>query len=240
MRIPRHMHERAYLSFVRGGSFSERMGRRSRFCAPGMFLITPPGDPHTEDMNRVPVVSLNVEFGPTWLATLVEHGFPLDHPTEGRFMEVFSAGSRILDELRHHDADSALAIECVTWELLVGIASHRLPVERAEPRWMRHAREEVDFAMQPPSLASIAQRAGVHPVHFATTFRRLHGCSLGEYSRRRRLIAACALLREHKLSLSQIAQRAGFTDQAHFTRTLKRFTGMTPREYRTFLAFKTD
>ena len=50
-------------------------------------------------------------------------------------------------------------------------------------------------------------------------------------------------LARHQLSerhrpLSQIAAEAGFADQSHFTRTFKRFTGLTPRQYRTFLAFK--
>jgi AraC-like DNA-binding protein len=32
-------------------------------------------------------------------------------------------------------------------------------------------------------------------------------------------------------SLSEIAFDLGFYDQAHFTRTFKRFAGMTPKEY---------
>ncbi len=92
--------------------------------------------------------------------------------------------------------------------------------------------------------ARIAERAGVHPVHpvhpvhFAVVFRRFHGCSLGEYARRRRLTAARAKLADRQLSLSQVAYESGFADQSHLSRTFKRYTGMTPRQYRTFLAFK--
>ena len=38
---------------------------------------------------------------------------------------------------------------------------------------------------------------------------------------------------------ARLAAEAGFADQSHLTRVFKRFTGLTPREYRTFRAFKT-
>jgi AraC family transcriptional regulator len=76
-------------------------------------------------------------------------------------------------------------------------------------------------------------------MHLAATFRRHYGCSLGEYLRRRRVATARELLTNPDLPLTEIAFAAGFSDQSHLTRTFKRFTGMTPLQYSTFLAFKT-
>ena len=80
----------------------------------------------------------------------------------------------------------------------------------------------------------------MHSVHFAATFRRFLGCSLGEYQRRRRFEYARQKLADRSMTLAEIAASAGFADQAHLTRTFKRFSGMTPAAYRTFLGFKTE
>jgi AraC family transcriptional regulator len=76
-------------------------------------------------------------------------------------------------------------------------------------------------------------------VHFAVCFRRFYGCSAGEYLRRIRFEQACRMLKQPHASLAEIAHATGFADQSHFTRFLKRITGLTPGEYRTFLSFKT-
>jgi AraC family transcriptional regulator len=46
-------------------------------------------------------------------------------------------------------------------------------------------------------------------------------------------------LQLYPIPLALVAAEAGFADQSHLTRTFKRFTGMTPGRYRTFLLFKT-
>lgn len=108
------------------------------------------------------------------------------------------------------------------------------------PHWLADARELLDATwQQAPTLRGLATQAGVHPVHFAAAFRRHHGCSTGEYLRRKRLQFARKQLANRELSLAQIASDAGFADQSHFTRAFKRFAGVTPGHYRTLLAFKT-
>ena len=62
---------------------------------------------------------------------------------------------------------------------------------------------------------------------------------MGEYARRRRLDYARRQLADPDRPLAQIAADAGFADQSHLTRVFKRFTGLTPGQYRTFLPFKT-
>ena len=127
----------------------------------------------------------------------------------------------------------------MTWEILFALSGEPA-APRVAPRWLRSARDLLDGRFdQPVSLRGLAQEAGVHPVYFAAAFRRFHGCSVGEYLRRRRLQYARRRLADPKVSLAQVAAEAGFADQSHFTRTFKRFTGMTPNRYRTFLLFKT-
>ena len=144
--------------------------------------------------------------------------------------------------LRHvrRGGEPGLAIESLTAEILARVGGAATPRDRQMPGWLRGVRDLVDAAPgEPPSLAAIAGAVGVHPVYLAQTFRRFCGCSLGEYARRQRLERARRLVAAGHVPLAQIAAAAGFADQSHFTRTFKRFTGVTPRYYRTFLAFKT-
>jgi AraC family transcriptional regulator len=109
------------------------------------------------------------------------------------------------------------------------------------PRWFANARELLDVCFDAaPSIHELAAEAGIHPVYFAAAFRRYAGCSVGDYVRRRRIEYARRRLADRDVPLSDLALEAGFADQSHLTRTFKRFTGMTPAQYRTFLRFKTN
>ena len=241
LRVPRHEHEHAYLSVIRDGSFTERYGRRTRLPAPGVLLVNPPGEAHSERMDAHPVSSLNIELGAGWLRELFELGSPLDRPAAVRHEAIVPLGRRLLREVTRRDGDSALAVESLTWELLhVALGRRPFPTERVRPRWLRDLRDHIDGALdRPPAVRTLAREAGVHPVHFAAVFRRFYGCSLGEYARRRRLDAARTRVADPDVPLSQVALELGFADQSHFTRTFKRFTGMTPGQYRTLLRLKT-
>lgn len=206
-----------------------------------MLLVNAPGEAHSEDMDAHPVSSLNIELSSIWLRELFELGAPLDRSSELQSEQVTSLGRRLLSEAHRQDPDSGLAIEGLTWEILNAALRRPLPAfDSTAPRWLRDVRDLIDDALaRPPALRALAREAGVHPVHFAVVFRRQYGCSLGEYFRRRRLDAARKRVADPGASLSQIAFDLGFADQSHFTRVFKRCTGMTPQQYRTFLAFKT-
>jgi AraC family transcriptional regulator len=240
-RLSRHSHETAYFCLNHGvGTYEEEYGRRRRSCRPGMLVVHPPGEVHSQN-HLGAVASLNVEVGPAWLRRVTELEGPLDQPTEFRGCEIGAAGFQLFREFRNADQDSPLAIESLCWEILVASLDNRDQAAGVgRPRWLVEARDLLDAGIREPlTLKGIAREAGVHPVHFAATFRRFYGCSVGEYLRRRRLRYARRKLAVLELPLAQIAIDAGFADQSHLTRTFKRFTGMTPGRYRTFLRFKT-
>lgn len=57
------------------------------------------------------------------------------------------------------------------------------------------------------------------------------GLSPKEFNNIIRIQAALEELKTNG-SLTSLAYQLGFADQAHFTRTFKRFTGLTPKGYR--------
>jgi len=62
-------------------------------------------------------------------------------------------------------------------------------------------------------------------------FTRKFGLSPSRYLRNLRCVSAKALMREG-LTVAQVAQELGFSDQAHFTREFKKIHGITPGRYR--------
>lgn len=241
-RLPRHGHELAYFCVNHGGTYTEEYGRRRRrVCGPGMVVFHPAGEMHRQVHQGAPVASLNVEVGAAWLNRMAEFAGPLDQPAEFCADEIAAAGLQLLREFQSADTDSALAIESLCWEILAASLDRRQPASpAATPRWLREARDSLQARLgESPTLRGLAEEAAVHPVYFAATFRRFYGCSVGEYLRRERLRRARRELADPDRSLAEVAADCGFADQSHFTRTFKRFTGLTPGAYRTFLPFKT-
>jgi len=101
------------------------------------------------------------------------------------------------------------------------------------PAWLLRAKELLRYSVgTPPTIEALALSTGVHPAHLSREFRRQFGCTLGEYGRQIRIDQAKSQLITTKLPLAEISLRLGFSDQAHFSRTFKRYTGFSPLEYR--------
>jgi AraC family transcriptional regulator len=104
---------------------------------------------------------------------------------------------------------------------------------RIDQTRLRRALDHVSANLEEEiTLAQLAHVAGVSVFHFARTFTRAMGVSPGRYISRMRLEKAMAETAAGKLSLAEIAFRAGFSSQASFTRAFCRVTGLTPGEYR--------
>ncbi|HKW40044.1 MAG TPA: AraC family transcriptional regulator [Gemmatimonadales bacterium] len=78
------------------------------------------------------------------------------------------------------------------------------------------------------TVAMLAGEVGLSPAHFARAFKQALGRAPHEFLLHLRLERARQLLELPRASLSDIAQRTGFADQAHFTRLFKRAYGITP------------
>ena len=95
---------------------------------------------------------------------------------------------------------------------------------------LRYIREHLHATLTLRDLAAVAH---LSPYHFARRFKESTGLSPHRYIIARRIERAKELLRgEEELTLAQVAARAGFWDQGHFTRHFKRLVGVTPRRFR--------
>lgn len=82
------------------------------------------------------------------------------------------------------------------------------------------------------SLKTLAIKLNVSPSYLGTIFRRQTGYYFNDYLAEIRLKKAAELLESTDLKIKDIVDRTGFSSQAYFTRTFKRFYNVSPASYR--------
>ncbi|WP_276947717.1 helix-turn-helix transcriptional regulator [Acetatifactor muris] len=83
------------------------------------------------------------------------------------------------------------------------------------------------------SVAGIAEKFGYHPSYLTAVFKRYSGCTITEYLNRQRIRVAKNLLTSMpKLSLAEISEQTGISDEKYFMRLFKRYEGVTAAAYR--------
>lgn len=232
--IPWHTHDTPTICCVLEGGFVESSRGSSLTCTPATIKFVPAGERHSDRFNLGPARGILIEIDDYRRDTLKPYASVLDQPTNLHGGPAWIVATRLVSELQLMDNVSPLAIEGLVLELLA-VAS-RIEDRRARgnaPRWLRLAEEMIEARLTSQiELAAIAGAAGVHPVTLARSFRRVHGCTIGEYIRRRRVERAIEQLRVSPSSLAEIALHNGFADQSHFSNVFRRYTGVTPSQFR--------
>jgi AraC family transcriptional regulator len=106
-----------------------------------------------------------------------------------------------------------------------GMAPHKL--RRAIKFITDNLEQEQDIA-----LAVVAKKVGMSRYHFSRAFKQSMGLSPINYIAQQRIERAKKLLAETDLPIAEIALRAGFSGQSHFTTFFRRLVGATPRSFR--------
>ncbi|MCC5668620.1 AraC family transcriptional regulator [Nostoc sp. CHAB 5784] len=81
-------------------------------------------------------------------------------------------------------------------------------------------------------LADIAELVGVSQYYFCHLFKQSVSITPHKYLTQQRIERAKLLLKNQELSIAEIAQECGFTDQSHLTKHFKRLVGITPKAMR--------
>ena len=221
-RVHRHVHPHSRFVLVLAGAITEIRGD-TQSHGPSMLLFRRAGEPHAYVVSRAGASCLIVDLADEWLARATLHAPVLQQSASFRGGFVLHLAHRLHGEFRLRDEVSRLAIESITLGVLAEASRRAAKAsERPVPAWLRQARALVD----------VARLVGVHPVHLARTFRRVHQITFAGYVRHVRIEFARRELAASGAALGDIAVAAGFCDQSHFSRLFKRYTGQTPAEYR--------
>jgi AraC family transcriptional regulator len=82
------------------------------------------------------------------------------------------------------------------------------------------------------SLLELARIAGVSPSHLKTLFKQTTGMAVHRYVIRARVQYAAGLLQRDGACLADVALQAGFANQSHLARCMRRIMGLTPGQLR--------
>lgn len=229
-----HVHERGCFAVMLDGSFDVVFRTASHACPPTSVHTEPVAERHANRIGRAGAHVVVVQPDPARDELLRPFAPMMDRVTQRLHAGIAGLAGRITMELEAPDAAAPLVLQALALEMLaVGVRTGADRHDARPPAWLLRVQEYLHaHRLDTPCLADIAAVAGVHPAHLARAFRRHFRTTPGAYVRRLRLDWAAAQLVESRDSLAAIAGRAGFADQAHFTRAFGRYAGVSPGRYR--------
>lgn len=147
-------------------------------------------------------------------------------PVHTRFAEFF---------VPQRPAALGLRIQALLACLFADLVAEAPTVEPASiPPWLEGALGYLETHHQrDPSLAEVARRVGITPIHLQRSFTTAVGVTPRLWMERRRMEAARRLLVDRAMSVSAVARDCGYADAFHFSRVFRRFHGLSPRQWRT-------
>lgn len=147
-------------------------------------------------------------------------------------LQAAQATQSVAERLYAESLTNALAVHFL--KRYVGAEPIDSPISSGlPPHKLRRAIAYIDEHLeQELSLARIAAVTHTSVTHFLRLFRHDTGMTPHQFVIWRRIARARQLLVDTELSLSEIGNRVGFTDQSHFIAVFRKHVGLTPRLYR--------
>lgn len=82
-----------------------------------------------------------------------------------------------------------------------------------------------------PDISSLAREVGMSEPKMRKLFKQTFGKGVFEYYQSMRMQEAARLLKEKRLTVSEVGYQLGFTNLSHFSRVFEQHTGMKPKKY---------
>jgi AraC family transcriptional regulator len=192
---------------------------------------------------RTALETLAVEIGPGFAEAVLREPGPASgiRPVLGA-QDAFTTHVllALAEEARVGGAMSALRAEALAAALVASLASREIgppPPVPQQPdlpspklrRVLDHVANRLDT---PLTLQRLADLAEMDLFRFVRAFKQTTGLSPHRYIVEARIARAKDLLRDGRISITEIALRTGFATPSHFSVTFRRITGTTPRAFR--------
>jgi AraC-like DNA-binding protein len=233
----RHSHDAFAVGAILAGVGGYQCRGQRHALPAGTLSLMNPEEPHTGHAESPRLVYRMLYIEEARLPALLGRkrlpdGFRSLNPTDDG--QVAAGLARLAQEFERGDA-LALESELLAVLELVFVrhgglrAARPAPLDGGVTAFVRDYLEaHYAEAVSLEQLAGLVQR---HPRHLIEAFRRAYGVPPHTYLLQRRVREAKRLLLSEQAPLA-VALSLGFYDQAHFAGTFKRFTGVTPGQFR--------
>lgn len=108
----------------------------------------------------------------------------------------------------------------------------KYPIHTNDIKAVYALREELLNSIdKPPQLDVLATKVNMSVSKLGKVFKQIFGDSIYNYYQKLRMQEAAFLLREEKLSVSEVGYQLGFSNLSHFTRLFEKHIGVKPKKY---------
>ncbi len=224
-----HYHENPHICFLLQGEDIESRNNLSYQRKTGDIYFYYAGETHASISRKRISKNTNIEFGKTFLGKYEFSESQIDRAVKDNLEAKFLI-LKMQQEMLIDDNCSQLTIETLLLNLInySKKSSHQSP-----PKWVQLVDDLLnDKWNQQITLQELSMATEKHPITISKHFRKYFSCTLGEYLRKLKIDKSIPLIKNSRMSLTEIALHCGFADQSHFTRNFKQMTGFSPKEFR--------
>jgi len=239
LTFPLHLHPQLELYLCISGESAVTVRSQTRILTAGHLAVIFPNEIHsytalTPDASAVLVIC-DLAYTGGYTDTLLLH-----HPIDP-FLEPAKIHSNVLyavqemcSERTLHEKSSVYApfIQLILARILPCLTLQRSKSSDHQELTYQIANYINEHFREPLTLGLLAQKRGMSKYHLSHLFSEKIGQSFLSYLASIRLSYACSRLAETDISVTDIAEEAGFESQSTFFRSFKEHLGITPLKYR--------
>lgn len=160
------------------------------------------------------------------------HNCATDHELLEKGMIIYDALYSWAKHLRH-EKHTEQPFEHLLLDVLKTFIKSRAK-RKNMPAWVQEIKEIIqDHIDTSLTLKEISKDLDINPSYLSREFsKHFDNLSFGDYIRKQRIEKALQLMNDNSYTLTDISYLTGFSDQSHFTRIFKSYTGSSPSTYR--------
>jgi AraC family transcriptional regulator, arabinose operon regulatory protein len=232
--------ETVFIYCAGGHGWCEMVGRRHEVTK-DQLLVIPAGIIHTYGAAKAEpwtihwfhAAGTNVPF------YLEKLGVRPEQPVVplGGDVRLFSLFEDVLEDLEHGSTLLHLLYAAHSLSHLMGvILRHKEEFGHGEANARERAARSIEFMKQhlrePLQIATLAAVVNLSRSHYTTLFQRVTGYAPLRYLNHLRMQRAVQMLNTTHLSIKEISDQLGFSDQFYFSRAFSKMHGHAPSEHR--------